>query len=655
MYSPVLASCVCVIAIVSRTVLAVGDGESAIPLTALFSAPLSVETLERWGSEAKAVIQGGPELHSIESLHYAAEMMSMLEAIDDRYHQDFPWRTLAKDFIGTVEVNSLEEAYHATSLRSALKYGGNGKKIKGSKHLMEDLRSSSTSVKEMLHALVAAEGIQNVDVDVNGLCTRVASSVEKVGYDDPINAALFLSKVQVILQSKKENPGEDQVQQFSACENLLASTLKTLKGSSSVSDGSNHPFFAPIVLSAMEKKDRPKLSAERVHLITSQLSGATLARGDSVQAVSVLTGLNFLTSIQPPPVVVSIRPNAATPSNIKDGKVSVVVTDLYGKSLQGLTEVKIDNKKLKRNPDGGTYTLSLGENDLLEPGNKVVNFFLKSHSSFGDDRLYTVKQNFHIPTQASVVNLSTEKIIKGTNYPVSGTVASGKNGDKLVISAKVKDHSSKLGTPLCQFDLQHVESGDHVYFNGKAKLDGDSMWECKMQIKLDKEAEKFEHRSGYHELCVKLQNGFVVADDKESSACDKVFLDFPDVPASKPVGIYSVPLLHESDTSFHALPEVHCPPSPPPPSCLSIVTLFACGLITATLLAFFYIPLSVGSNGSTQLCFVRAAVLQVCIGGALLCTSMWWFSVNFPVVRYLLALVSVMLICANKLTKSSTK
>ncbi len=645
MYSLLLASWVSVMAMVFRTVLAVRDVTSAIPSNALVSGPLSVEVLGGWKAEAEAVLRGGLELHSMESLHYAAEMMLMLMLIDGDRSQHGSYKETLCHKSSNVKVESLEDAYHVASLRRTLNC--KGKAMKGKTDLVEKL-GSNASVKEMLHALVAANGIEDAKVDMNYMCTRVASAV-KVGIDDPLNTAFFLSNLQVILQ---ENSGEGKVQQFNACEKLLAFTLKTLKNNS-VANGSNHPFFAPIFLFTMKKEDRPQLSAERVNLIASQLSGATLARGDSMQAVSVLTSLHVLMSNQPPPVVVSIRPSAAHPTSVRNGKVSVAVTDLRGKSLQGLTEVTVDNKKLRKNPDN-TYALSLGENVLLGPGNKAVKFNLKTSSSFGDDHPHAVTQNFKVLAQVSATDLSIQKIVKGTNYPVSGLVASGKDGDTLILSVNVKDYSSKLGAPLCQFQFQHEESRHHAAFIKKAELSG-SNWNCKIKIMLIKEADAFQYRTGKYQLCVKVHNEFLVADDKNSSICDNIFLRFSNVPGPNHLPLYSRPLLHESDNSLHALPEQHHTPTPPHPGYPVIVTLFFCGLVIAPLLAFAYVALCVGSNLHCRDDFLWAAVLQACMGGALLCISMWWFSVNLPVVRCFVALVSVLLICANQLANPSTK
>ncbi len=648
MYSPLLSFWVCVMAMVFRTVFAVGNVISAIPSNALVSAPLSVEFLGGWMAEAEAVLRGGLELHSMESLHYAAKMMHILMLVDGVHIQHGSYRKSLCHESSNVKVESLEDAYRVASLRHALNC--EGKAMKGKNDLVEKL-GSNASVKEILHTLVAARVMEDAKVDMNDMCTRVASAVE-VGYDDPLNTALFLSNLRFILQLEKENSGEGKVQQFNACEKLLASTLKTLKDNS-VADGSNHPFFAPIFLFTMKKEDRPQLSAERANLIVSQLSGAALARGDSMQAVCTLASLHVLMSNEPPPVVVSIRPNAALPSSVKNGKVSVAVTDLRGKSLQGLTEVTVDNKKLKKNPDN-TYALSLGENVLLNPGNKAVKFNLKSNSSFGDDRPHAVTQNFKVLAQVSATDLSIEKIVKGTNHPVSGLVASGKNADKLLLSVNIKDHSSKLEDLLCQFQFQHEEFGNHAAFIEKAEL-SDSNWNCKVKIMLLKEAETFQYRTGKYQLCVKVHNKFLVADDKKSSVCDTIFLDFPNVPSRKPLPLYSRSLLHESDNSLHALPEQHHTPAPPHPGYPVIVTLFFCGLVIAPLLAFAYVALGVGSNLHCRGDFLWAAVHQACIGGALLCISLLWFSVNFPVVRYLVALVSVLLICTNHITNPSTK
>ncbi len=652
-YSTLLASWACVVAMVFQSVLAVGDKISAHPANAaLVSEPLPVEILGGWKAEAKAVLQGGFELYSVESLHYAVEVMELLMLFDgvkgdDRGKHGSYQKTLCSKSSG-VKVESLEDAYHMASLRRTLNC--KGKAMEGKNYLVEQL-GTSASVEEMLHALVARD-IKDANIDLNSMCTRVASAVEG-GYRDPLNTALFLSNLRVVLQREKQTLGEGKVQQFKACDKLLSSTLDVFKYNF-VARGSNHPFFAPIFLFTMEKQDRPQLSAEKVNLIASQLASAVFARGDSMQAAYVLASFQVLMSNRPPPVVVSIRPNAAVSSSVTGGKVSVAVTDLRGKSLEGLTEVTVDNKKLKKNPNN-TWILSVGQNVLLKPGNKKVQFNLKSSSSFGDDLPHTMTQNFKVLVEVRATALSTEVLEKGTNYPISGKVFSGKTEDTLIVSFSGKSESSALHLQkaLCKLVFQHLESGHRATFTNKAEV-SDSGYECVTRLKLTKEAGKFLYRSGKYQLCGSVDNEFNVVDDKLLS-CEDVFVYFPDAPPKGPVPLYSRPLLYESDNALHALPEQHHTHAPPHPKAPPVAVLPFCGFVIAPFLVFAYVASRVGSNLRCRGGFLWAAVHQACLGGTLLCIVMWWFSGDFPVVRYLVPLVSVLLLCSNQLTNPSSK
>ncbi len=649
MHSTILASWACVMSMVFQSVLAVGNKISAHPKNALVSEPLSVEILGGWKAEAEAVLRGGFELHSVESLHYAVEMIDVLRSFDgvksDGKH-DLYKKTLCSKSDG-VKVESLEDAYHMASLLRTLDCSG---KMEGKRHLVEQLRESD-SVKEMLHALVAAERIKDTNMNLNNMCTKVASAVKKDGYSDSLNIALFLSNLRFFLKTEGQTSGEGKAQQFKACEKLMSSALNVLKNDV-VAPGSNHPFFAPIFLYTMEEQDRPQLSAERVNLIASQLASAVFARGDSMQAVYVLASFQVIMSNQPPPIVVSIRPSAATASSSSGGKLSVAFTDLRGKSLQGLTEVTVDNNELERNPDN-TWALVLGHHVLMKPGDKKMKFNLKSRSTFGDDHPHTMTQNFKVLVEVSVKDFSIQKLEKGTNHAFSGRVFSAKAEDTLIASFKGESQRSVSQNAVCKLEFEHLESGHHADFLKEVKV-SDSDYVCSMKLKIMDEAENFLHQSGKYHICGSVNNPFNVADG-ELMVCDDVFIDFVGVPKNEPLPLYYLPLLHESDNAVHALPEqhhTHAPPHPKPPS---MVTLLFCGFVVVPILEFVYVALRYGPKLRFHGDFLWVAVHHACLSGALICIIIWWFSVNFPVFRYLLPLVAIQFLFSNHITKPSSK
>ncbi len=636
-YSSLVVSSACVVAMVFWSVLAVGDKISANPVSALISGLVSEEMLLGWKAEAEAVLRDGFQLHSLESLHYAGEAMELIlnQLEGDTLSRSNTYKDLCSKS-RDVEVESLKDAYHLASLLRVLDCK---QKVKVTKKDLVEQIGSVKSVKEILYATVAADKIKGAKVDINTFCTRVASAVKK-GYDDPISTALFLV-----------NMNTHEIGESGACKKLLDSTAKVLKNDL-VMPGSDHPFFAPLFLFTMQNdQDRVHLSAARINLLASQLSGAAFARGDSIQTICVLASLRVLMSNNPPPIVVSIQPDEAERSSVRDGKVSVAITNIIGKPLEELTEVKVDNKKLQKNQD--KWILSLGENTLLNLGNKNVKFDLNLGSYYGH---LSVTQNLKLLAKVHATNLNIEKLEKGTNYPTSGFVFSERAGDFLLASFNIESQGSNLQTPTCHFIFEHLESGHRSYFTNVAEGSNSAGWECKIKLALKKESEKFLHRSGKYELCASADNEFIVANDKSSIVCGDVFIDFhhPSKGTIEPVEpLYTRPLLHASDNSLNALPEQHHTHTPSPPTPPAVVTLSFCGLAIVPLLVFVTIALRIIGpklryKGGDF--FSIAGLHQACITGTILCLVICWFDSNFPVVRYTLPLISIVFLCTNHLT-----
>lgn len=368
----------------------------------------------------------------------------------------------------------------------------------------------------------------------------------------------------------------------------------------------------PTLLSSIMKisEKKPRLSASRLTVISESLL-ALAASGDVVTASKAFAALDAVASYKIAPVYISldttIISDAATAA---EKKLSVSVLDAFGKPVEYdsiiVKSIKYSGKELTATKDtvaeagivdlsnlpivAGRYSIELG---VALPGrNNVISdkkkYFVVSSSVEVSDVLAGVTET----KQSSTFDLQAITV----QNRMQDLSASGLDADVFHVAFSLSSSSRPLTKPHQVFvKFSHVTSGTSTFFVAKNIRQGDSNSKLnyRVAVTLHDEVETFLHLSG--EYVVSLLVGDAILTEPVEWVLGSITIKFP-VKQVQEFPLYSRSLLHDSDNTLTALPEIsHVMRVPDKRASVTMSTGFS-GIVLLPLLGLVAYMLSLKPN-----------------------------------------------------------
>lgn len=315
--------------------------------------------------------------------------------------------------------------------------------------------------------------------------------------------------------------------------------------------------------------------------------------------------------------------------------------DTTGVTLKTLKDAAgqalIENMKLSKS--GQFYEFSLTAQQATPGTYKLQLALTKTGSSSSIKKSADIK--IVVPVEVKAAKIAGSKTTYGTQIPHQEF--SSATNDKFGVKLSVQDtfHHTTMIPNQAVLQFQHVESGTIVFF--PMSISKKDQYQVQKVIHLSKSASVFKYLSGKYQVKILLADACF----EKSIEWDVGSVDL--LMAAKPqkteYALYVKPLLHESDTTLKALPEItHIMRSPDTRPAV-FVSIFFTGLVGSSLGGFgLYLAKSQanlkkfpsGFNAIWSLAFLLtfAAIL-------VLFASFWVQLTMFTTLYYLLGLSCV--------------
>ncbi len=193
----------------------------------------------------------------------------------------------------------------------------------------------------------------------------------------------------------------------------------------------------------------------------------------------------------------------------------------------------------------------------------------------------------------------------------------------------------------------HIESGSSVYFISTTSS-ASNKFEYESIISFNDEIESFEHLSGDYSISILV--GDVYSTEAIEWIIGKINLNFPEK-IVKDFPLYTRSLLHTSDNTLKALPEIIHKNNPPSVRASTFMALIFTGLSLVPLLSFLgYILYQNGANFK-YLKSISNIIFVICVGTCLLVYAFYWLALPgfsfYDTIKYLCFLVPVTFFVAS--------
>ena len=274
-----------------------------------------------------------------------------------------------------------------------------------------------------------------------------------------------------------------------------------------------------------------------------------------------------------------------------------------------------------------------------------------------NDKTTSFRTKFAVVTDCSVdnvrVGLSNSKSgVKDNSKEVSTQNSfthylinnEGDSNEYISIDYTVKS----LSKPHQSFiKFTHIESGSSVYFTSTTSGTSNK-FKYELIVSFSDEVESFEHLSGDYSISILV--GDVYSTEAIEWIIGKIELNFP-AKIVKDFPLYTRSLLHTSDNTLKALPEIIHKNNPPSVRASAFMALIFTGLSLVPLLSFLgYILYQNGANFK-YLNSISNIVFVVCVGCCLLVYAFYWLALPgfsfYDTIKYLCFLVPVTFFVAS--------
>jgi len=193
----------------------------------------------------------------------------------------------------------------------------------------------------------------------------------------------------------------------------------------------------------------------------------------------------------------------------------------------------------------------------------------------------------------------------------------------------------------------HIESGSSVYFISTTSSTSNK-FEYESIISFNDDIESFEHLSGIYTISILV--GDVYSTEAVEWIIGKINLIFP-AKIVKDFPLYTRSLLHTSDNTLKALPEIIHKNNPPSVRASTFMAIMFTGLSLVPLILFLgYIMYQNGTNFK-YLKSLSNIIFIICVGSCLLVYAFYWLSLPgfsfYDTIKYLCFLVPITFFVAS--------